>query len=175
MNQKECVFYNSLLLDYHNNKDESQISILFDSLPYNDLKDRSELLFLLEYVYPDNFSEIISNSDILLRGCFSSYIGKYGKYFWLITEDGEITFLGTEISKVPLILCSDLFEYYSTSNWDELEFLLDNKNCSIAELESILERYIALCKEHCFSFSLDEPLYSQQDFEDFISIMAKYS
>lgn len=174
MNQKECGFYNSLLLDYHNNKNESEISILFDSLPYNDLKDRSDLLFLLEHVYPDNFSKIISNSDILLKGNFSSYIGKYEKYFWLITEDGEITFLGTEISQVPLILCGDLFEYYSTSNLDELEFLLDNKSCSVAEFEYILERYIVLCKEHGFSFSLDEPLYSQKDFEDFTSIMEKY-
>ncbi len=72
---------------------------------------------------------------------------------------------------MPLILSGDLFEYYSTSNWDELEFLLDNKSCSIAELEPILERYIALCEEHGFSFSLDEPLYSQQDFKDFTSIM----
>lgn len=171
INNREKIFITCLSNNFSLFKDKSEIFMLFDSLPYNELKDRSEILFLLEYIYPDNFSEIISNSDILLRGCFSSYIGKYGKYFWLITEDGKITFLGTEISKLPLILSGDLFEYYSTSNWDELEFLLDNKSCSIAELEPILERYIALCEEHGFSFSLDEPLYSQQDFKDFTSIM----
>jgi len=174
INGREKIFITCLNNNFSLFKDKSEIFMLFDSLPYNDSKDRAELLFLLEHVYPDNFSEIISNSDILLRGCFSSYICKYEKYFLLITEDGEITFLGTEISKLPLILSGDLFEYYSTSNFDELEFLLNNKGCSVAQFESILERYIALCKKHGFSFSLDEPLYSQQYFEDFTSIMEKY-
>lgn len=174
INGREKIFITCLNNNLSLFKDKSEIFMLFDSLPYNNSKDRAELLFLLENVYSDNFLEIISNSDILLKGNFSSYIGKYEKYFWLITEDGAITFLGTEISRLPLILSSDLFEYYSTSNLDELEFLLDNKSCSVAEFESILERYIVLCKEHGFSFSLDEPLYSQKDFEDFTSIMEKY-
>lgn len=174
INDREKIFITCLSNNFSLFKDKSEIFMLFDSLPYNELKDRSGLLFLLEHVYSDSFLEIISKSDILLKGSFSSYIGKYKDYFWLITEDGEITFLGTEISKVPLILSSDLFEYYSTSNLEELEFLLDNKSCSVAEFEYILERYIALCKEHGFSFSLDEPLYSQKDFKDFTCIMEKY-
>lgn len=172
--EKESQFIIFLRDDFLSFKEKSILNIVFDVVPYANEEHELELSTLSKYVYFGNIDELISKSELLFNGSFSSYVGKYNDYFWLITEDGEITFLGTEISKVPLMLCSDLFEYYSTSNWDELEFLLDNKSCSVAEFESILERYRALCKEHGFSFSLDEPLYSQQNFRDFTSIMEKY-
>ncbi|MDI6976212.1 hypothetical protein [Serratia sp. Se-RSBMAAmG] len=172
--EKESQFINFLRDDFKQLKEKSILNIVFDSAPYDNEKQKLELLALSQYTYLGKVDELISESQLLLKGDFSSYIGKYTDYFWLITEDGEITFLGTEISKLPLILSGDLFEYYSTSNFDELEFLLNNKGCSVAQFESILERYIALCKKHGFSFSLDEPLYSQKDFEDFTSIMEKY-
>lgn len=169
MTQQEIQFYNFLINKDIKCNNSCYLNILYDVIPYDNKIHEDTLYQLLDTTYDHKTHILASNSDILFTGFFSTFIGKYKDYFWLISENGDIIFLGNEVHQLPLILSSDIFEYYFDSNYDELQFSLDNKDCSIEDFKNILNDYQNICKDNGWIFDLDWE-YNKQKSEEFYNI-----
>lgn len=169
MTQQEIQLYNFLINEDIKCNNSSYLNILYDVMPYNNKIHEDVLYQLLDMTYNKYIKSLILNSDILFTGFFSKFIGKYKDDFWLISENGEVIFLRNELHQLPLILSSDIFEYYLYSNYDELEFALDNKDCSIENFKNILNNYQNVCKDNGWIFNLDWE-YNKQKSENFDNI-----
>lgn len=77
--------------------------------------------------------------------------------------------MGNEVHQLPLILSSDIFEYYFDSNYDELQFSLGNKDCCIEDFKNLLHNYQNICKNNGWIFDLDWK-YNKQKSEEFYNI-----
>lgn len=169
MTRQEIQFYNFLINEDIKCNNSCYLNILYDVIPYDNKIHEDTLYQLLDTTYDHKTHVLASNSDILFTGFFSKFIGKYNDDFWLISENGDIIFLGNEVHQLPLILSSDIFEYYFDSNYDELQFSLVNKDCSIEDFKNLLHNYQNICKNNGWIFDLDWK-YNKQKSEEFYNI-----
>lgn len=168
----EETFLNLLIEDFEKHENLNYLNILYDSVVYDKKIHKSQLEQLLDTTYDHKTHILASNSDILFTGFFSKFIGKYNDDFWLISENGDIIFLGNEVHQLPLILSSDIFEYYLDSNYDELQFSLDNKDCSIEDFKNLLHNYQNICKNNGWIFDINWK-YDENKAEEFDRIIEK--
>lgn len=99
MNQKECGFYNSLLLDYHNNKDKSYLSRIFCCIPLDEGKEK-----IMSGILKISTKNLIADSDLLFQSEDSGITGKWKDSFWFLDSEQEVSFIDTSIDKIAYFL-----------------------------------------------------------------------
>lgn len=145
MNQKECAFYNSLLLDYHRNKDKSYLSRIFCCVPIDEQKEK-----IISDIVKISTKKLIADSDLLFQSEDSSITGKWKDSFWFIDSEQEISFIDTSIDKVAYFLS----ENYSWPLDDEelKEDLEERFSLWDIDFISYMEEYKSFCILHGYDF-----------------------
>lgn len=99
MNQKECYFYNNLLLDYQKNKDKSYLSRIFCCVPIDEEKEK-----IMSGILKISTKKLIADSDLLFQSEDSGIIGKWKDSFWFLDSEQEVSFIDKDMDKIAYFL-----------------------------------------------------------------------
>lgn len=138
---QEQNFYNDLIQDDFENKNNSLISQFFNggnidiNFSYDSIKE----------FFQNDYKDFFENSIFLFNSERSSIIGKYKDYFWYANENGYISFIDTNFSSF-LYFMTDQHTYaiFDEELYEDLKYIFESRGLNI---ENFINKYKNICEK----------------------------
>ena len=163
---QEQNFYNDLIQDDFENKNNSLISQFFNggnidiNFSYDSIKE----------FFQNDYKDFFENSIFLFNSERSSIIGKYKDYFWYANENGYISFIDTNFSNFLYFMTDEhTFSIIDKDLYEDFEDTLSRRKIN---LNDYILKYKLLCEKNGYSFDMKWE-YDETKAEEFDRIIEK--
>lgn len=166
LTNSEQNFYNDLIKDYLENKNNSLISQFFNggNVDLNFSYD------IIKEFFQNDYKDFFENSIFLFNSERSSIIGKYKDYFWYANEDGYISFIDTNFSNFLYFMTEE--HTFSITDKDLYEDFEDTLSRRKINLNDYILKYKLLCDKNGYDFDMKWE-YDETKAEEFDRIIEK--
>lgn len=145
---QEQNFYNDLIQDDFENKNNSLISQFFNggNVDLNFSYD------IIKEFFQNDYKDFFENSIFLFNSEKSSIIGKYKDYFWYANEDGYISFIDTNFSNFLYFMTEQhTYAIFDDELYEDLKYIFESRGLNI---ENFINKYKTICKKNGYTFDM---------------------